>query len=98
MSLRGWPIRIHRVQTDSAEENNKSLSMPVFAVVITKLKPMPNMPQVRQIFCTICIRFSYPLIGIRLVIVKLVWILKIPSILRKMHIHVFVFAIFFIRC
>ncbi|KAK3697598.1 hypothetical protein RRG08_033328 [Elysia crispata] len=45
----GWPIRIHRVQTDSAEENNKSLSMPVFAVVITKLKPMPNMPQIVEV-------------------------------------------------
>ncbi|GFR89168.1 methyltransferase-like protein 13 [Elysia marginata] len=45
----GWPIRIHRVQTESNEENTKSLAMPVFAVVITKLKPMPNMPQIVEV-------------------------------------------------
>ncbi|GFO39899.1 methyltransferase-like protein 13 [Plakobranchus ocellatus] len=45
----GWPIRIHRIHTDQTDEGNKSMSMPVFAVVITKFKPMPNMPQIIEV-------------------------------------------------
>ncbi|RUS69879.1 hypothetical protein EGW08_022356, partial [Elysia chlorotica] len=45
----GWPIRVHRLQMEPTEENSKSISMPVFAVVLTKLKAMPNMPQIVEV-------------------------------------------------
>ncbi|CAL1541569.1 unnamed protein product [Lymnaea stagnalis] len=45
----GWPVRIHRIQTVSEGEQQSSLSMPVFAVVITKLKSMPNMQQIVEV-------------------------------------------------
>uniref|UniRef100_A0A0B6ZBE2 Methyltransferase domain-containing protein n=1 Tax=Arion vulgaris TaxID=1028688 RepID=A0A0B6ZBE2_9EUPU len=45
----GWPIRIHRIYTDHEESDHSSLSMPVFAVVITKFKSLPNMPQIVEV-------------------------------------------------
>jgi hypothetical protein len=46
--FRGWPVRIHLINTDSSE--NKDFHMPVFAVVLTKFKKLPNMKQVRYDF------------------------------------------------
>ncbi|XP_076093580.1 eEF1A lysine and N-terminal methyltransferase-like [Mytilus galloprovincialis] len=43
----GWPIRIHLISTDSSE--NKDFHMPVFAVVLTKFKKLPNMKQILEV-------------------------------------------------
>ena len=47
-----WPIRVHRIDTDKAEggeEGAGDFSLPVFAVVLTKFKDLPNMKQVTGI-------------------------------------------------
>lgn len=43
----GWPVRIHLINTDSSE--NKDFHMPVFAVVLTKFKKLPNMKQILEV-------------------------------------------------
>ncbi|XP_070177056.1 eEF1A lysine and N-terminal methyltransferase-like isoform X2 [Littorina saxatilis] len=47
-----WPIRIHRVDAppeESGEGGGDNFSLPVFAVVITKFKDMPNMKQIVEV-------------------------------------------------
>nr|KAG5705790.1 hypothetical protein BaRGS_027449 [Batillaria attramentaria] len=46
-----WPVRVHRIQTSptDAEEEGEDFSLPVFVVVITKFKKMPNMKQIVEI-------------------------------------------------
>ncbi|XP_005103862.1 eEF1A lysine and N-terminal methyltransferase [Aplysia californica] len=44
-----WPIRIHRIHMEAEGGGQDSLSMPVFAVVITKLKSIPGMPQIVEV-------------------------------------------------
>lgn len=43
----GWPIRIHLINTETSE--NKEFHMPVFAVVLTKFKKLPNMKQILEV-------------------------------------------------
>lgn len=42
----GWPIRIHLINTDTSD---KEFHMPVFAVVLTKFKKLPNMKQILEV-------------------------------------------------
>lgn len=44
-----WPIRVHRIQTTKEDDKEKEFSLPVFAVVITKFKKMPNMKQIVEV-------------------------------------------------
>ncbi|KAI8779458.1 methyltransferase-like protein 13 [Biomphalaria glabrata] len=45
----GWPIRIHKIQSQEDSVKHSALSMPVFAVVITKLKSSPNIHQIVEV-------------------------------------------------
>ncbi|BFZ20867.1 hypothetical protein BsWGS_23906 [Bradybaena similaris] len=44
-----WPIRIHRIYMDADIRDRSALSLPVFAVVVTKFRSLPNMPQIVEI-------------------------------------------------
>ena len=41
--FRGWAVRIHKVETG---KEDAEFCMPVFALVFTKFKKSPNLPQV----------------------------------------------------
>ena len=43
---RGWALRIHRIHTEDSENSEREFHMPVFALVFTKFKKTPGMPQV----------------------------------------------------
>ncbi|KAH9503388.1 eEF1A lysine and N-terminal methyltransferase [Bulinus truncatus] len=46
----GWPIRIHKIQSQpDSGHHHSALSMPVFAVVITKLKALSNIHQIVEV-------------------------------------------------
>ncbi|CAG5116730.1 unnamed protein product [Candidula unifasciata] len=45
----GWPIRIHRIYMEPDVRDRSSLSLPVFAVVVTKFRSLPNMPQIVEV-------------------------------------------------
>ncbi|OWF39956.1 methyltransferase-like protein 13 [Mizuhopecten yessoensis] len=45
----GWPLRIHKVNTEDSENKDKEFNMPVFAVVLTKFKKLPNMKQILEV-------------------------------------------------
>ncbi|XP_033732482.1 eEF1A lysine and N-terminal methyltransferase-like [Pecten maximus] len=45
----GWPIRIHKVNTEDSENKDKEFNMPVFAVILTKFKKLPNMKQILEV-------------------------------------------------
>lgn len=47
--FRGWPVRIHKIDTENSENTDKDFHLPVFAVVFTKFKKMPNMKPVSEI-------------------------------------------------
>lgn len=47
--FRGWPVRIHKIDTENSENTEKDFHLPVFAVVFTKFKKMPNMKPVSDI-------------------------------------------------
>lgn len=66
---RGWPIRIHRIYMDADIRDRSSLSLPVFAVVVTKFRSLPNMPQVRLYHYNILIIYEM----FSLLIFKPVW-------------------------
>ncbi|KAL8562396.1 hypothetical protein ACOMHN_066110 [Nucella lapillus] len=47
-----WPIRVHRVdsvQSEKAGEEEGDFTLPVFAVVLTKFKALPNMKQIVEV-------------------------------------------------
>ena len=51
--LSSWPIRVHRIDSqkmEDSEEGGGDFSLPVFAVILTKFKAMPNMKQVWGFF------------------------------------------------
>ncbi|KAL4223238.1 Methyltransferase-like protein 13 [Mactra antiquata] len=50
-SERGWAVRIHRIQTEDSD-SKKDFQMPVFALIFTKFKPNPKLPQILEM-CTI---------------------------------------------
>ncbi|XP_062584917.1 eEF1A lysine and N-terminal methyltransferase-like [Saccostrea cucullata] len=45
----GWPVRIHKIETENSENTDKDFTLPVFAVVFTKFKKMPNMKPILEI-------------------------------------------------
>ncbi|XP_069121308.1 eEF1A lysine and N-terminal methyltransferase-like [Argopecten irradians] len=45
----GWPIRVHKVNTEDSENKDKEFNMPVFAVILTKFKKLPNMKQILEV-------------------------------------------------
>lgn len=45
-SERGWPLRILRCQEADANKSPQDRLFPVFVIVATKFRKMPNMPQV----------------------------------------------------
>ena len=45
-SAKGWPVRIVRCKEAEEGRSPEDRIFPVFAVVATKFKKMPNMPQV----------------------------------------------------
>lgn len=45
----GWPVRIHKIDTENSENTDKDFHLPVFAVVFTKFKKMPNMKPILEI-------------------------------------------------
>ncbi|XP_076436288.1 eEF1A lysine and N-terminal methyltransferase-like [Babylonia areolata] len=44
-----WPIRIHRVDMEKGDGDDGEFSLPVFAVVLTKFKALPNMKQIVEV-------------------------------------------------
>lgn len=51
--FRGWPVRIHKIDTENSENTDKDFHLPVFAIVFTKFKKMPNMKPVSEMGATI---------------------------------------------
>ncbi|XP_060064258.1 eEF1A lysine and N-terminal methyltransferase-like [Ylistrum balloti] len=47
--LIGWPVRVHKVNTEDSENKEKEFNMPVFAAVFTKFKKLPNMKQILEV-------------------------------------------------
>ncbi|TRY74390.1 hypothetical protein TCAL_04600 [Tigriopus californicus] len=47
-SQRGWPLRILRCQEADANKSPQDRLFPVFAIVATKFRKMPNIPQVLE--------------------------------------------------
>ncbi|XP_062613580.1 eEF1A lysine and N-terminal methyltransferase-like [Saccostrea cucullata] len=45
----GWPVRIHKIETENSENTDKDFTLPVFAVVFTKFKKMSNMKPILEI-------------------------------------------------
>ncbi|KAL5011998.1 hypothetical protein ScPMuIL_010549 [Solemya velum] len=45
----GWPVRIHKIHTEESENSEKEFHMPVFALVCTKFKSMPNMKPILEV-------------------------------------------------
>ncbi|XP_052790204.1 eEF1A lysine and N-terminal methyltransferase-like [Mya arenaria] len=48
-SERSWAVRIHKINTDNSEGSEKDFNMPVFAVVCTKFKKNPQLPQILEV-------------------------------------------------
>ncbi|XP_048777270.2 eEF1A lysine and N-terminal methyltransferase-like isoform X2 [Ostrea edulis] len=45
----GWPVRIHKIETENSENTEKDFHLPVFATVFTKFKKMANMKSILEI-------------------------------------------------
>lgn len=45
----GWPVRVHKINTEDSENKDKEFNMPVFAVVLTKFKKLPNMKKILEV-------------------------------------------------
>nr|XP_022321268.1 methyltransferase-like protein 13 [Crassostrea virginica]XP_022321269.1 methyltransferase-like protein 13 [Crassostrea virginica] len=45
----GWPVRIHKIETENSENTEKDFHLPVFALVFTKFKKMPNMKPILEV-------------------------------------------------
>ena len=56
ITFRGWPVRIHKIETENSENTEKDFHLPVFALVFTKFKKMPNMKPVGYENLTILFR------------------------------------------
>lgn len=51
-SEKGWALRIHRIHTEDSENSQRDFHMPVFALVFTKFKKNPGMPQILEVSTT----------------------------------------------
>ncbi|XP_053398790.1 eEF1A lysine and N-terminal methyltransferase-like [Mercenaria mercenaria] len=47
-SEKGWAVRIHRIHTEESGNSDREFHMPVFAMIFTKFKKNPKLPQVTQ--------------------------------------------------
>ncbi|KAK3088532.1 hypothetical protein FSP39_020234 [Pinctada imbricata] len=48
----GWPVRVHKIEVDGSENTEKSFCLPVFVIVLTKFKKMPNMKAILEVATT----------------------------------------------
>lgn len=46
---KGWAVRVHRIHTDDSDSADREFHMPVFALVLTKFKKNPKLPQILEV-------------------------------------------------